>query len=281
MSDSLTASQSQLRRVRRLASQRSERWGESAFVMEGPDLIQAALDAGSEIDEIFVEGSALNGRLLSLVERARQRGLPIFNVTGTQLAQMADAGTPQPILATAPLTPTGTHLIPDNGVVVVAHDVRDPGNLGTIIRSADAAGAAAVIVSGTSVDLFNPKVVRATAGSLFHVPVCVVSTFDDVAREVHRRGGSLIASVVRGGEPYRQATYEGLAAVVLGNEAHGLADAEVSRCDRQVSITMGGRAESLNVGIAGALLLFAACESRRGADNASASLSIKAHERNI
>jgi len=249
--------------------------------MEGPDLIEAALDAGAGIHEIFVDGSALDGRILSLVDRARHEGIPTFTVSGAQLVQIADAGTPQPILATAPFVTTGSERIPRDGVVVVAHDVRDPGNLGTIIRTADAAGAAAVIVSGTSVDVFNPKVVRATAGSLFHIPLCVLSTFDDVAREVRQREGTLIASVVRGGEPYRQANYDGLAAIVLGNEGHGLSEAEVARCERHVTITMAGHAESLNVGIAGALLVFAACESRRGADDASSSLSIKAHERNI
>ena len=281
MSDSLTASQSQLRRVRRLASQRSERWSESAFVLEGPDLLEAALDARAPLEEIFVDGSALDGRILGLVERARTAGYRTYQVTGTQLAQVADAGTPQPILATAPLVATGTDRIAPQGVIVVAHDVRDPGNVGTIIRTADAAGAAGVIVSGTSVDLFNPKVVRATAGSLFHVPLCVLATFDDVVREIRSRGGRLVGSVVRGGEPYRSAPYDGLTAIVLGNEGHGLSEDEVARCDRRVTIAMSGRAESLNVGIAGALLVFAACESRRSAGEPTESLSIKAHERNI
>jgi TrmH family RNA methyltransferase len=250
-------------------------------VIEGPDAIEAALTCGSPLDELYVDFDALDGRGRDLVDAARRVGTGVFGVTGSQLARVADAGTPQPLLAVAPLLDTSLERIPSTGIIVVAHDVRDPGNVGTIIRSADAAGASGVIVSGSAVDVFNPKVVRATAGSLFQLPIAIASSLEDVAAVLRQHGGRLLASVVRGGLSYRQLQPTGLTAIVMGNEARGLSSDDVSLCDESVSIEMPGRAESLNVSIAAALLVFAACEAHRNVEMRGTSRNIGEHERDI
>src|SRR6202020_334258 len=119
------------------------------------------------------------------------------------------------------------------------HDVRDPGNAGTLVRSADAAGATAVVFTGHSVDPFNPKTLRATAGSIFHVPVAVAE-LSEALGSFSERGASTYATVVRGGVDHRSIDYRRTRVVVIGNEAEGLGDEAVALCDARISIAMAG-----------------------------------------
>jgi TrmH family RNA methyltransferase len=146
---------------------------------------------------------------------------------------------------------------PTLGFVVVAAGLGDPGNMGTILRSAEAAGAAAVVVTEGSVDVFNSKVVRASAGALFHVPLVV----DVPLGLLSDLGVPLLGAVAAGGVPYDEAPLERPCAVVLGNEAHGLpAGLDL---DGLVSIPHAGRVESLNVAMAATVLCFEAARRRR------------------
>jgi RNA methyltransferase, TrmH family len=178
------------------------------------------------------------------------------------LAKVADAVTPQPILAVAALPDTGVDLVPADGFVLVLHDVRDPGNLGTAVRAADASGAAGVIVSGESVDVFNPKALRATAGSAFHLPVSVTATLEEAVAALHATGRRVLGAVVSGGAALWHAPLTSASAVVVGGEATGLTAEERASLDGAVTIEMAGRAESLNVGVAAALLCFEALRRR-------------------
>ena len=146
-------------------------------------------------------------------------------------------------------------------LIVVLADVRDPGNAGTVLRTADAAGVDAVVCCGGTVDPYNPKTVRASAGSLFHVPLVVAGDPVDVLDAVAAHGLRRLAAVVRGGDDYTTVDWRQPTALVLGNEAAGLpAGLPV---DGMVGIPMAGRAESLNVGMAGAVLCFEALRQRR------------------
>jgi RNA methyltransferase, TrmH family len=180
------------------------------------------------------------------------------------LAKVADAVTPQPIIAVAALPDTGVDLVPADGFVLVLHDVRDPGNLGTAVRAADASGAAGVIVSGESVDVFNPKALRATAGSAFHLPVSVTATLEEAVAALHATGRRVLGAVVSGGAALWHAPLTSASAVVVGGEATGLTAEERASLDGAVTIEMAGRAESLNVGVAAALLCFEALRRRAG-----------------
>jgi TrmH family RNA methyltransferase len=236
-------------RLRRLLRRRSDRVAERAFVLEGPKLVAEAIAAGAPVQTVFVSegGPRLDLELGDVAVRVLERGV---------LEKVADTVTPQPVLALCGAVDVPLSAIADATFVVVCIDVQDPGNAGTILRSAEAAGADAVVFGGMSVDPFNPKAVRASAGSLFHVPVVI--TTDPLPSLTQRRLGT----VARTGTPLDAVDLRGPVAVVLGNEAHGLpVDAPI---DEWVTIPMVGRSESLNVGMAAAVLAFEVARQRRG-----------------
>jgi RNA methyltransferase, TrmH family len=252
-----------VRRLRRLVQKRTLRWSEGVCVIEGPDLVRAALDAGAEFEAIYVDAdSAADHTLKSIIADATTRGVRAFSLAPGVLDRVADATTPQPVVAAIRLPLSDLSSVPADRLVMVLHDVRDPGNAGTLIRSADATGSGGVIFTGTSVDPFNPKTLRATVGSIFRVPVAVASLEDTIA-SFRARGVSVLATVVRGGRNFREVDFSQPALVVVGNEADGLDDASIALCDDSISIEMAGTSESLNAGVAGSLIAFEALWRRQ------------------
>lgn len=150
------------------------------------------------------------------------------------------------------------------GASLVLVDVADPGNAGTLLRSAEAAGATAVLFCGTSVDPCNPKCVRASAGALFHLPIALGGEATTVLDQLGGAGVQRVATVVRDGRPYDELDLARPSAFVLGSEAHGLSPTVADRADVLATIPMAGRTESLNVALAGGLLVFEALRQRRG-----------------
>jgi len=142
-------------------------------------------------------------------------------------------------------------------------DVADPGNAGTLVRAAEAAGAAAVLFCGSSVDPSNAKCVRASAGALFHVPIASGGEVGPVLESLGELGVRRLATVVQGGRPYDEVDLTGPVALVLGSEAHGLAPSALDAVDERLSIPMDGRSESLNVAMAGSVLCFESLRQRR------------------
>jgi TrmH family RNA methyltransferase len=258
-----------VRRLRRLIQKRSLRWSEGVCVLEGRDLILAALDSAVEFEAIFVDaGQAHDGETAQVVARAAASSVRVFALAPGVLEKVADAQTPQPVLAAVRLPVTELAEVPADGLVLVLHDVRDPGNAGTIIRSADASGARAVVFTGQSVDPFNPKTLRATAGSVFHVPVAV-STLEETLEHFTTRGSRTFATVVHGGVSLRSVDLSGGSVVVIGNEASGLDEASVAMCQDRLSIPMSGASESLNAGVAASLIAFEAQWQRQDATSSS------------
>lgn len=180
---------------------------------------------------------------------------PAFELAVGVLERVASTERPQPNLAIVAMPAMETSLA-HVAFVVVADQLNDPGNLGTILRSAEAAGVDAVVLTPGSVDPFNPKVVRSSAGALFHVPV-VTATFD----AVRLAGLRLVGTSSHQGSSHTNADWSGRLAVVLGNEAHGLPDD--APIDQWVMIEHHGRAESLNVAMAGTVLVFEAARQRK------------------
>jgi RNA methyltransferase, TrmH family len=251
---------------------RSLRWSEGVCVLEGPDLVAAALDAGVEFEAIYVDATA-GASFTPLLERAQRSGVRVFSLASDVLERVADAATPQPVLGAVRLPLSGLDDVSADGLVLVLHDVRDPGNAGTLIRSADAAGAAGVVFTGTSVDPFNAKTLRATAGSVFHLPVAVASLEATLA-SFKARGATSYATVVRGGIDHRRVDFAKPALVVIGNEAEGLDEASVGLCDERISIAMAGESESLNAGVAGSLIAFEALWQRQDTKTAPSTPSL-------
>ncbi len=239
-------------------------------VLEGPDLVEAALAAGCEFEALYVD-QTVEGDVAGLVERAQRAGVRCFALAPSTVSAVADAVTPQPVLASVRFRPRGLEGLEAGGLILVLDDLHDPGNVGTAIRSADASGASAVVLTGHGVDPYNPKALRATAGSIFHLPVLVGELGDlcDWARGANVRTW---ASVVRGGLAPDEVDLGGAAAVVVGHEATGLDDAKVALCDGRLTIPMSGRAESLNAGVAASLVAFEAQRQRRGGRGSARSL---------
>jgi TrmH family RNA methyltransferase len=234
-----------LQRVRRLSNDRRFRAAEAAFVVEGPTLVADALAAGVELLEVYAEPGA-----------AVPRGLDPTPVEVGTLDAVTDTVTSQGIAAVA-RRPDSTLAGVDAGApVLVLVAVADPGNAGTLLRSAEAAGFGAVLFTAGSVDPFAPKVVRASAGSLFRMQVVTGGEAATVLDEVAATGRRRVGTRAHGAVDLPDADLQGPVAVVLGNEAHGLAAALDAHIDEWVSIPMRGRTESLNVAMAGTLLCY-------------------------
>jgi RNA methyltransferase, TrmH family len=248
-----------------LIGRRTARQAEACFVVEGVKLLGEARAAGARIDTVFLDNFAAGPAERDLAERWRRDGIQVIEVQAGVLARACDTVTPQPVAAIVGTVDIGLAELgqrrPD--LVLVCSDIRDPGNLGTIIRSAGAAGAAGVVCSAGSVDLFNPKTVRASAGMLFHVPVVAAGPPGDLLEELGRWGLRRWGTAAGGGCDYVDADLTGPTALVLGNEAHGLAGSLAAHLDGTLCIPMTGPAESLNVATAASVLCFEAARQRR------------------
>ncbi len=257
-------------RVRAIAqlSQKTARLQSGYFLLEGPQAVREALTYRPELlTEFFGTPTALE-RHPELIELADAAGLPVEFATEQVIDAMADTVTPQGILAVCKQFPVALRRVFADApkLVVVLQEVRDPGNAGTIIRAADAAGADAVIFAGRSVDLYNPKVVRSTTGSLFHVPIAVEAELGDVIARSREAGLGVFAADIRG-ESLLDARQSGVLAApalwVFGNEARGLSAEDVARADRALQVPLFGRAESMNLATAAAVCLYESAFAQR------------------
>lgn len=263
-----------MKRLRHLAAKRRERRDSGLCVLESLDLVTTALAQGVILEALFVDETRQDvPAVRAVLDDARSRDVDVITLAEGVLEKATDAVTPQAVVGIARWTPGPVAAAPTTGFLLVLHDLRDPGNVGTLIRSAEAAGAAAVILTGDSVDVTNPKTLRATAGAAFLIPV-LAGDRDD-AFDVLRRGGvALLATLARGGIDPTATDLTANVAVVLGNESAGLDDATLAACDGAVTITTAGRSESLNVAVAGALLAFESLRQRRSTNESTAPSSL-------
>jgi RNA methyltransferase, TrmH family len=265
--------------LRGLLQKRSSRWSERAFVAEGAELIRCALDADMPLESIYVSPDGTDDRAVQEVcRRAEAAGIRVFPLAAGVLERVADTVTPQPVLAVLPMleeppADAESWSAHEGALVVVLVDVRDPGNAGTVLRAADASGSSLVVFAGDSVDPYNPKTVRSSAGSLFHVPLAVRPDPRALATELTASGFRTLATVVRDGEDYAGLDWSTPSAVFLGNESSGLDPELGGTLSAALAIPMAGRAESLNVGVACAVVCFEAFRQRRGGGAAPRSIS--------
>nr|WP_206687662.1 RNA methyltransferase [Microbacterium yannicii] len=249
-------------------TKRSARQETGLFLLEGPQAAREALAYRPDtLVELFATPSALE-RHADVRDAAKDAGLEVVYTTEAVLDAMADTVTPQGIVAVARQSPTSLRDIFASGprLVAICEEVRDPGNLGTIIRAADAAGADAVILTGRTVDPYNPKVVRATTGSLFHVPVAVGADLATAVEKARAAGVRVIAADVGGGDFL--ASRDLLAeptAWLFGNEARGLEDDALSLVDLSLRLPIYGAAESLNLATAASVCLYETAFAQRAA----------------
>jgi TrmH family RNA methyltransferase len=242
--------------------QRKHRQEQGLFLLEGLQLLTMALEAGRCPAQVFYCPEQFTGSHgPALIERFSETPAELFQVTPQVMAALSDRDGPQGIAATFPvfantladLRLTGREL------VVVLDRPQDPGNLGGLIRTADAVGASGALILEPAVDLFDPKAIRASMGSLFNLPVVLTAdpaALDRLAQRGIAPTGASEHAAELGGEAWGETALRGGCALVLGNEARGLSPDVASRIRRWVSLPMRGKAESLNVGVAGGILMY-------------------------
>jgi RNA methyltransferase, TrmH family len=253
-----------LKAARRLAK-RAFRDRLRAFLAEGPQAVAEAFACGADITDLFVTvpARARHGDLVAAIAAA---GVPVHVVSGEVMGELAQTVTPQGVLAVCgfvdvPLRQVGGPL------VALLANVRDPGNAGTVLRTADAVGAQAVIFADASVDPYNSKCVRASAGSLFHLPVVAGARLAEAAARMREVGLRIVAADGRAPRALDDpAVTERLGeptAWMFGNEAWGLPPELLALADESVAVPVYGRAESLNLAAAAAVCLYASARAQR------------------
>lgn len=250
--------------ARRLAK-RAFRREDGRFLVEGPTGVTEALAEPGALLELFATPEAAS-RYAELLATAGQADVVIHSVTPSVLAELAQTVTPQGLIGVAGLRdqPLEQVLALRPRLVVVLANVRDPGNAGTILRTADAAGADAVIFTDASVDPYNPKCVRSSAGSVFHVPFVVGVSLPTAIPQMRGAGLHVIATSGAGAVDLYSAELSGPVAWVFGNEAWGLPEELSELADQSVRVPIHGRAESLNLATAAAVCLYASARAQRG-----------------
>lgn len=248
-----------------------------SFVVEGIKLVDEALEYGGVLDiivseslyEEIVSGDLTRNGLLSdngkhIIKQVKL-GTSLTVVSDAVFKSVSETITPQGILAEVEMP---KHRLLEENFLEIAYektgkikllileDTADPGNLGTIMRTAEAAGVTGVIMGKGTVDIFNPKVVRSTMGSIFRLPFVYVDDLKAVIRRLKRDGISFYATHLKGKESYRDIAYSDKAGILIGNEARGLSDEIVNLADTYVIIPMQGKVESLNAAVAAALMMY-------------------------
>ena len=291
-SDEVTSIRSPRVKAARQLARRSSRQRTRLFLAEGPQAVREALawsqaapqhrdgargargqpgadGAAGVVTELFVTAEA-RSRHDELTAQAAARGIPVLAVSGQVMAELAQTVTPQGLLAVCRFidVPLQRLTAASPRLVVLLANVRDPGNAGTVLRTADAAGADGVVFSDASVDPYNSKCVRASAGSLFHLPVVAGSPLREAAAALRGAGLQILAAEGAAGRKLDELESDGAlgrpTAWLFGNEAWGLPADLLAQADQAVAVPIYGRAESLNLAAAAAVCLYASARARRG-----------------
>jgi RNA methyltransferase, TrmH family len=232
-------------------TKRTFRDEDRAFLLEGAQAVAEALHANALSRLYHAEP------VHPLVVRAGQAGVDLIHVSEDLIAKLTSTVTPQPVLGVAAYVDVDVAAIREDArCVAVLHAVRDPGNAGTVLRSSDAAGADAVVFTSTSVDVYNPKTVRASAGSVFHLPVVRGAETTDAIASLRGRGMRILAMTADGDSDLYETDLTDPVAFVFGNEAWGVPEDVVASADRTVRVPIAGAAESLNLAAAATVCLF-------------------------
>ncbi|MCM2429449.1 TrmH family RNA methyltransferase [Streptomyces sp. RKAG337] len=254
-------------------AKRSFRGKERRFIAEGPQAVREAIShpggaAGRTLIELYATPEAAE-RHADIVAAARAIGAPVLTAADEVVAEISDTVTPQGIVGICRFldSPFDDILRSAPQLVAVLAHVRDPGNAGTVLRCADAAGADAVILTDASVDLYNPKCVRASVGSLFHLPVAVGVPVEKAVAGLRAAGVRLVAADGAGvrdlDAELDEGTMGGPTGWIFGNEAWGLPEETRALADEVVRVPIHGKAESLNLATAAAVCLYASARAQR------------------
>ena len=249
----------QLKALATLLRKRSAREEERVFVCEGKKMFFEILSQHPKsLEKVYLSERGLAS--LTEEEKERLAGCTFEIVSDEAFDAVAETVTPQGVLATVhmPEYSLSELLKGERARLLVLERLQDPGNLGTILRTAEAAGMNGVILSADSVDAFNPKVVRSTMGAILRVPFLYAEDWSAMLDSLKSAGVTLYAAHLQGSVPYTEPCYGERCAILIGNEANGLTDETTAKADVRVRIPMEGQAESLNAAVAAAILMYRA-----------------------
>ncbi len=263
MEEITSASGSTVKGLVLLRQKASKRRQSQSFLIEGERLV---LDTPEEyLEKIYLTRKAWD----RIGETLRRRGLEDRTVLFSEeaMAKAADTKAPQGVLAVARQPQhTMEELLQSRGLepplLLLLEDIQDPGNLGTMFRSAEAAGVNGIIMSKGTADVFNPKVVRSTMSALFRMPFVYVPDLTETMRQLRQCGIALYAACLEGSVPYTEADFHPAAGILIGNEGNGLTEAVQELADGRIRIPMAGQIESLNAAISAGILMYEAARQR-------------------
>ncbi len=238
----------QLKNITALLKKSKERQQQGLYVTEGRKMFLEALDLGIIVKAYLSE---------SYAKEAGDISCEYETVSDEVFNRIAETVTPQGVIALVRLPERDVRVaVKEASRLMLLENLQDPGNLGTIVRTAEAAGMDAVILSKNSVDIYNPKVVRSTMGAVFRVPVFYVEDFEGLLRDLKSEEFNIIATHLSAEKTYYEADYSGKTAILVGNEGNGLSDAVTDLATEKVIIPMCGKVESLNASVAAALMMY-------------------------
>lgn len=253
-----------VKEVVQLTRKAKERAAQDLFVVEGIKMFREAPD--ERIRKVYLTQKAQQA--LPGQDRERLAALPCETVSEEVFARMSDTQTPQGILC---LIGQYHYRIEDllagkdrkHMLFIILEDIQDPGNLGTILRAGEGAGVDGVIMSSRTADLYNPKTIRSTMGSVYRVPFLYTQDLRETMKALQNQGVSIFAAHLGGSAPYDECDYHSHTAFLIGNEGNGLREETAECADYRVRIPMEGRVESLNAAVASSILLYEAYRQRR------------------
>lgn len=254
-------SNAQVKQVCAYVQKAKERRKDHIFVVEGPKMFEEA--PADRIYKVYATKSFCDKHTTDgMGTKLKETGFEV--VSDEVLAKMSDTKTPQGILCLVkwPEYSLDDLLLKRNGVFVVLEDLQDPGNLGTIIRTGEGAGIAGVIMTSNTVDIYNPKTIRATMGSIYRVPFVYVQNISDAIEKLQAADITVYAAHLKGEQYYDTFDYTKGSAFLIGNEGNGLKEETVLLADTYVKIPMAGQVESLNAAIATTLFMYEAARQR-------------------
>lgn len=245
----------QLKHLMKLQEKGSLRKEEGVFVCEGKKMFQEILQYGREslVKAYFSESYRREAEKEGILEQ-----IDYETVTDSVFREASQTVTPQGVLAIVkqPSYTLEQMLSGEQFRLLLLENLRDPGNLGTILRTAEGAGMNGVVLNRESVDIFNPKVIRSTMGAIYRVPFLYTEDFNQLLKQLKHRGVTLYAAHLAGSVEYDEPDYPAKTAILIGNEAKGLTEEAANLADARIRIPMEGKLESLNAGVAAAIVMY-------------------------
>jgi TrmH family RNA methyltransferase len=239
---------------------------ERAFLIEGVKMVEEALRDGLGVKQVIASPSLTRHHGRGIIKLAEQGGIAVLWISERLMDQVAESKTPQPVMAVVAMREhfEDELIAHSSRLIVLAHHLQDPGNLGTIIRTAEAAGASGVAVTPNTVDPCNAKSVRASMGSILRLPVVRITDVGGFLGTCGAKGFQTAALVLNGRETHFDLDLQKPTVIVLGQEGSGLEGAPLPEGSRRVRIPMAGAIDSLNVATSAAVILYEAMRQRQG-----------------